>query len=87
MFQIPPLFFVSGPSALFEQVRVSFGRYPQPNKKAESPRWLYAAACGNPAVFASCNGLDLSKDPWFSVPRSREGWFLFLIEGGIVDPR
>jgi len=27
-----------------------------------------AATCGNPAVFTSCNGLDLSKDRSFPSP-------------------
>src|SRR5438034_7911712 len=30
--------------------------------------------CGNSAVFASCDGLVLTKDPWLSVPRSRGVW-------------
>ena len=31
---------------------------------------IYATICGNPAIFASCDCLDLTKDPQLSVPRS-----------------
>ena len=36
----------------------------------------HAATYGSPAVFASCNCLELTKDPWLSVPSLTRGLLL-----------